>query len=60
MDDDDKARKARRKFWAFRGPVSEETKEKLRQSMREFHVRTRRGTELGNLMARAARLKKVL
>lgn len=57
-DDQKRIERIKRKFWLDRGPVSDETKEKLRQKMREFHKKTGKGTQLGNALARKARLAK--
>lgn len=60
MLDDDKKWKARRKFTPDRGPLSEETRATLRQKMKEWHRRTRKGTEIGNaLAAKARRIRKM-
>jgi hypothetical protein len=56
LTDDEKKRRARLKFTPDRGPLSEDTKEKLRQRMKEWHLKTRRGTLIGNALARKARV----
>jgi hypothetical protein len=58
--DERKKKLASKKFTPDRGPLSEETREKLRQRMKEWNLKTRRGTDIGNALAKKARRSKGL
>jgi hypothetical protein len=55
LDDEEKKIRARQKFTPDNGPMREETKEILRVKLKEWHRKHRRGTEMGNALARKAR-----